>query len=274
MKASIIVPTQGGQYLKYLLNALNKQSIHDFEIVLVTKNCSSDYIKEFSGYGNLHTVIVGQKEGHFTHALNIGKKAASGDLLIFTDDDAIPPKNWIAQYLKLHHKNIGIMCICSRDVYIDLKTMRLLPTPDDNRVIGAYRRFIRPWLDVPHHSVKKYSKGVYITKKMEIAHGRCIPYKICYSLPFRGVNMSFKRESMEMISFPEHPLLRRGLGNEQHIGLQLILKGWESIYVPDNPTLHISHESLSRTAANSQISRELEIMKNMYSKLLNPNKSD
>jgi len=33
--------------------------------------------------------IIEQKIGHVTRALNVGKKEAKGDLIIFTDDDAV-----------------------------------------------------------------------------------------------------------------------------------------------------------------------------------------
>lgn len=36
--------------------------------------------------------MIKQRSGFFTHALNLGKKNATGDLLLYTDDDAIPVK--------------------------------------------------------------------------------------------------------------------------------------------------------------------------------------
>ena len=45
------------------------------------------------------------------------------------------------------------------------------------------------------------------------------PVKPCYSLLFRGVNTSLKREGLDDVEFPEHPLLKRVPGNEQYVGL-------------------------------------------------------
>ncbi|MEM0241309.1 MAG: hypothetical protein QXP29_07600, partial [Candidatus Nezhaarchaeales archaeon] len=71
--------------------------------------------------------------------------------------------------------------------------------------------------------------------------------RACLSLPYRGVNMGFRGEVIDLIEFPEHPNMKRAPGNEQYVGLQLVLKGWRSIYVPVNPILHIfRRESLSR----------------------------
>lgn len=271
LKTSVIVPSKGSTYLKYLLRALRNQRVKPYEVVLVLKNCDQKEVEKLCQYNDINYIIIEQRYGYFTHALNVAKRASSGDILIFTDNDAIPPKKWIEKYVELHEKNPRVACICSRDIYIDLRKMRLLPTPDDRPIVRAYRWFIRSWLEQAHPLLKKYHKGIYLTKKLEIAHGRCIPNKTCYSLPFRGVNMSFKKEALEGVEFPEHPLLKAAPGNEQYIGLQVILKGWESLYVPNNPVLHVMHQSLSRIGNKNaeMFKKELEVMRIMYLNLLN-----
>ncbi|MGB9622305.1 MAG: glycosyltransferase family 2 protein, partial [Candidatus Bathyarchaeia archaeon] len=122
-------------------------------------------------------------------------------------------------------------------------------------------------LERPHPLLKRYKFGVYLTRNYKVVHGPYIPTRPCLSLPFRGVNMSFKKESLDDVEFPEHPLLIRALGNEQYVGLQLILKGWESIYVPDNPILHIIHESLSRTK-DEKVKIEHMVMRSLYFTLI------
>jgi hypothetical protein len=107
---------------------------------------------------------------------------------------------------------------------------------------------------------------VYLTKKLDIAHGPFIPDKTCYSLPLRGVNMSFKTSYVYDAWFPEHELLVRAPGNEQYFGLQLVLKNLDTIYVPNNPILHIVRKSLSRTTSN--LNSEKEIMKALYEKMI------
>lgn len=194
LKASVIVPSKGGHYLKYLLNALGNQQVRPYEVVLILKDCNLSNVEQLCKNNDINDIIIEQRDGHVTQALNIGKKAASGDILIFTDDDAIPPKRWIKTYIELHVNNPKIACFCSRDIYLDLVTMRLLPTPDDRPMVRMYRRLIRPWLEQAHPLFKKYRRGIYLTKQLEIAHGHCIPYETCPSLPFRGVNMSFKQD--------------------------------------------------------------------------------
>jgi len=117
--------------------------------------------------------------------------------------------------------------------------------------------------------LSKYRMGVYLTKNFNVAHGLFIPDKECFSLPFRGVNMSFKASYIYDAWFPEHELLRRAPSNEQYFGLQLILKGLDTIYAPSNPVLHIAREeSLSRTR-DKTAKAEYYTMKILIKNLLN-----
>jgi len=83
--------------------------------------------------------------------------------------------------------------------------------------------------------------------------------------------MSFKREAVEGVSFVEHPRLRRYLGLEPHFALSLLLRGYDTVYTPENPLFHIRHESLSRTAYKSVLSEiisEQSLMESLLRDLL------
>jgi len=269
MKVSIVVPSKGCAYLRYLLRGLRSQSYPSFEVILVLKDCDLRVVESLCHGYSLNCVVIEQREGYFTHALNLGKKEAKGDIKIFTDDDVIPPQKWVERYIKLHTHYKHVAGVCSRDIYIDLEGVKLLPIPDDKPEVKLYRFFIRSWLEQPLPLLRKYRLGVYITKNLNIAHGYGIPNKTCYSLPLRGANMSFKTSYIYDVWFPEHKLLKRAFGNEQYFALQLVLKGFDTIYVPNNPVLHIARsESLSRTRYIEELRKEFEIMKNLYRELL------
>jgi len=268
MRVSIIVPSKECWYLKYLLRSLRYQTIDPHEIILVTKGCNAKAVKDLCGEYSLPCIVIEQKEGYFTHALNIGKKEARGDIVVFTDDDVIAPRRWLERWIRYHRLYRTIAGISSRDIHLDLNRLKTLPTPDDRPSTRLYRWFIRTWSEEPHSLLKKYRLGVYITKNYHVAHGPYIPYKQCFSLPFRGVNMSFKTEYIYNVWFPEHPLLKRAPGNEQYFGLQLILKGYDTIYTPNNPILHIVRESLSRTRDRASLEAEIEVMRFLIRSLL------
>ena len=269
MRTSVIIPTVGSHYLKYLLYGLANQIRRPNEVILVIKG-DVNFVEKICNRYSLHYVLIEQEKGFFTTALNIGKREASADIIIFTDEDAIPPKKWVLNYINLHRAYNQVAGISSRDVYISLDDLRYLPTPDDRIHVRLYRFFIRPWLEPPHPLLKKYRLGVYLTKNLNTAYGPFIPHKACFSLPFKGVNMSFKREYVYDIFFPEHPLLKRGLNNERYFGLQLLLKGFDCIYVPHNVTFHIARKSLSRPskAELAEVNREKQIMHALMEELI------
>lgn len=269
MKTSVVIPSKGCKYLVYSLRGLRDQVVKPSEVILVVKDCRVEFIEKLCREYSLPCIIIEQKEGYVTRAYNIGKKEATGDIIIFTDDDAIPLKKWIERYIKLHHAYRDIAGICSRDYYVDLNKLRLIPTPDDNPLLKLKRWFIKPIREPPLPLLRKYRLGVYLSRKLNMGHGPFIPSRTCYSLLYKGVNMSFKANYVYDVWSPEHKLLKRGFGFEQHLGLQLVLKNLDIIFTPNNPVLHIARsESLSRTKHIEEIKKEYEVMKSLYKALL------
>jgi GT2 family glycosyltransferase len=164
MKASVIIPSKGCTYIKHPLLALRVQTLRPHETVLVVKRCNLKEVEDLCREAGLSCVVIEQGSGFFTHALNLGKKNATGDLLLFTDDDAIPLSKWIEKYVKLHLAYPRAAGIASRDIYLDLREMRLRPTPDDKPPTKLYRWAVKPWLEMPHPLLRKYRFGVYLTK--------------------------------------------------------------------------------------------------------------
>lgn len=240
------MPSQGCKYIKYLLLGLRRQTISPKEVIIVAKNCNMRDVEELCNRYSLNCVLIEQKHGSFTNALNMGKKEAGGDILIFVDEDVILLPKWIQRYVYYHRVFPRVAGISSRDIYFDLRRKTIERTPDDDPLTRLYRYAVRSWLDQPHELFKKYRFGVYITKNIEVVHGPFVPYKLCYSLPFRGVNMSFKAEMVYDCYFPDHPLLKRAPRNEMYFGVQVKLKGYDMIFIPNNPVLHIKRKSLSR----------------------------
>lgn len=269
MKVSIIVPSKGCKHLDHLLSSLRKQTTKPYEVILVVKDCDIKAVEKVCLNHSLPCTIVEQQRGFFTTALNMGRREASGDIVLFTDDDAIAPKGWIERYVRAFSSApMDVGCISSRDVYVELNGFRSIPTKDDYPHTKIYRWFVRTWLEQPLEVLKEYRFGVYISKELRVVHGPYLPSRACLSLPYRGVNMGFRGEVISIIEFPEHPGLKRAPGNEQYAGLKLVLSGFKAIYIPNNPISHLHRkESLSRTKDKS-LKKETDLMKALYSKLL------
>jgi len=272
-KVSIIIPTVNEHYLSYIISSLKKQTKKPYELIIISKGFDPKLAEGLCSKLDFKYTVIEQRKGGFTQALNIGKSEAKGNLLIFADDDIIAPPDWVEKYIKLHEFYGSIVaCISGREQYYDLSTATIKYSPDEKMRVQLYRKMIRPLFDRPHHLLKMYKLGVYLTNNFDISVGKNIPYKQCFSFPLRGANMSFKQDSISGLKFPEHPLLKRAPGNEQHLGLQLFLKGYQMVYSPENPVLHIMHESLSRPQKKIEITNEFEIMRSLFSKLLQENK--
>ena len=100
MKISVIVPTvERVESLRNCLNCLLKQKYPVFEIIVVYYEKDLPTIEALKDFPTVRKVMV-SKLGHH-RANNAGKKAASGDILSFIDDDTRPGEMWsqkIADY--------------------------------------------------------------------------------------------------------------------------------------------------------------------------------
>jgi glycosyltransferase involved in cell wall biosynthesis len=87
--------------LPYSLSSLVYQSKCPNEVIIVLKpsgDGSEQIIEKFSSKLPIKTVI--QREGFVVDAVHLGIENASGDIILFIDDDAIAEINFIAKYEK------------------------------------------------------------------------------------------------------------------------------------------------------------------------------
>ena len=77
--------------------------------------------------------------------------------------------------------------------------------------------------------------------------------------------MSYKKVAVEGSFFPENDSLKVGPNNEQYFAVQLVIKGWESIYDPSIQVLHLVRTGLSKSTRNE---RERETIRCMIGELL------
>jgi hypothetical protein len=82
MKASVIIPSKGCTYIKHSLLALRDQTLRPHETVLVVKKCDIKEVEDLCHKANVRCVVIEQRSGFFTHALNLGKKNTTRYLLL------------------------------------------------------------------------------------------------------------------------------------------------------------------------------------------------
>ncbi len=101
----IVCAKNEAKNLKTFVPSILEQNYPNFEIVLINDSSSDDtlkYIKEFAEQNEHIKIVDVQKNeafwGNKKYALTLGIKAASNELLLFTDADCKPlSKNWIRE---------------------------------------------------------------------------------------------------------------------------------------------------------------------------------
>jgi len=79
---SVIIPTLGRESLKHCLDALERQTRRPDEVIVI-----HDIEKKGGAYGR-----------------NAGVAQASGELIAITDDDCVPPNDWLANMITIMEK--------------------------------------------------------------------------------------------------------------------------------------------------------------------------
>ncbi len=285
MQVSVVVPTfKGVRLISNLLESLGRQSFGGrFETIIVVKpsgDGTEEVIHKICNKHRLQYKILVQDMGHLTHALNMGLRCSKGEIVIFTDDDAILPEHWIDDYVNRHSKFRNSGAISGGSISLipsyglgDIPTfapfIRARRTPRKSETFPALMRslqwrLLRPMLSRPHPVFKKYRLGIFITRDFTIATGPYISRKVCYSLPCLGVNMSFKKEALKNASLPEHRFIKVAPYWEQYLGAKVVLEGWDSIYDPGIVVVHVEREGLSKSTNET----ERRIMSHLLERLV------
>lgn len=107
LTVSVVIPTKnaGQEFLTLMKSLANQKGIAKIEIIVVDSGSQDDTLKIADVFG---ARIVRIAPGEFTHsyARNLGAEKATGDYLLFTVQDALPPnETWIHEMLQVLLKN-------------------------------------------------------------------------------------------------------------------------------------------------------------------------
>lgn len=115
IKYSVVIPTYNrAASLCRAVHSVINQSVppEEYEIIVVDDG-SNDNTKKVvyqiqNGHKNHNLVYLFQENKKQAAAKNMGTKNAGGEIIFFTDDDCIVPKNWIEMLAKGYKKYPGI----------------------------------------------------------------------------------------------------------------------------------------------------------------------
>jgi GT2 family glycosyltransferase len=107
MRATIVVPTYNRCHsLQRLLEALERQTVADFEVVVVDDGSTDGTPELLARIRTTYNLTVIQQPNRGPAAArNLGSQRANGELLVFLDDDVVPVPGLLAMHLAAHRLN-------------------------------------------------------------------------------------------------------------------------------------------------------------------------
>tara|TARA_R110001599_G_scaffold210020_1_gene407254 strand:+ start:333 stop:1256 length:924 start_codon:yes stop_codon:yes gene_type:complete len=87
----------------YQISQCKLPSGHDFELLVIDNNSPDNTREIFDGIAHsipFSTTYLFEKRQGLSHARNTGLSSAKGEYILFTDDDAEIPENWISDYVE------------------------------------------------------------------------------------------------------------------------------------------------------------------------------
>lgn len=109
LKVSIVIPARNeADRIEKALRALKKQSYSNIEIIVVD-NGSTDATRAIAAA--FADKIVDAPIPGISRAKNAGVKAASGDIIAFTDADCIASEEWVRELVSSYQSHAGVVSV-------------------------------------------------------------------------------------------------------------------------------------------------------------------
>ncbi len=228
MNISVIVPTYlRPQDLVRCLTALKQQTrpVDDVQVIVRDTDRKTWQFLETFDHGDLPLNISPVTVTGVIAAMNIGLEAATGDIVVFTDDDAAPHPDWLERIEAYYLADDQVGGVGGRDwVYNGSKL-----EDGSQAVVGKLQWFGR--LIGNHHIGSGDGREVDVLK---------------------GVNMSFRRSAIANLRFDQR---MRGTGAQVHFevifSLTLRQQGWKLIYDPQIAVDHFPAQRFDEDQRNS-----------------------
>ena len=209
MNISVVLATyRRVERLGFCLKALQNQKRSADENLIIIRNNdleTQDFVEsiklKWTNIKSITVAVPGQ-----VAALNIGLKEAKGDIIVFTDDDAVPHSDWLEKIEQCFKSDLQIGGVGGRE-WLCRNGLNIKGSVCKVGVITWYGRIVGN-----HH--------LGAGEPREVDH-------------LKGSNMSFRRKAIKNIYFDKH-LRGRGAQYRNDLALSLAVKrrGWKLIYDP------------------------------------------
>jgi glycosyltransferase involved in cell wall biosynthesis len=243
LKVSVlIISYKRAKYLRNALDSLSKQNVKPNEVVIVLKpsrDGSEDVIKEFSDKLNVKLLI--QEGNGAIDAYVQGIKHASGDIILFLDDDAIAESDWVEKYVHFFSENPNVGGITGLSVSVKIVN-------DDITVVkeSLYEDYAEGFHRRPLKILNDYA-GYFSTSGLCGSSKKLTVSKdIVKSTFFAGVNMGFR--SFLIKDFPLELLYKgskKAFWFENHLALNVVMRGYDAVKVREKSMAPVVYHTLN-----------------------------
>ncbi len=210
--ASIIIPHLNGRHhLPTCLTSLQKQTVSDFEIILVDNGSddgSQAYVRQ--QFPEARLLELGQNRG-FTGACNAGYAAAQGDFIILLNNDTEAAPAWLENVLAAFERHPRAGVIASKMLLFDQR--------DTFHTAGDFYR-----LDGIPGNRGVWQKDVGQFDREEPVFGAC------------GGSAAYRRDMIEEIGFLDDDFFFSC--EDVDLSWRAHLAGWEVWYAPTAVVYH------------------------------------
>jgi glycosyltransferase involved in cell wall biosynthesis len=209
MTITVIVPTyRRPKDCVRCLNALKQQSRPPDEVLVIVRDTDAEtwtFLATFDADPLLLNTVTVKVSG-VVAAMNAGLNIAKGEIIAFTDDDAAPHSNWLAQIENHFLSDEKIGGVGGRDWVYHGNHLE----NGEREIVGQVNWFGR--------MIGNHHLGTGIPREVDL---------------LKGVNMSFRRTAIKGLRFDPR---MRGTGAQVNFeiafSLALKRKGWKLIYDP------------------------------------------
>ena len=228
MKITVIVPTyKRPKDLKRCLDGLKLQDRSVDELIVTVRDID-DLTWSFLETYNcdlLPLKIIKIEVTGVVAAMNSGLDVATGDIIAFTDDDAVPRKDWLEKIESHFLADNAVGAVGGRDVMYDGSEL----ITGEKRIVGKIQWFGR--------AIGNHHLGIGNVREVDV---------------LKGVNMSFRSTAIANMKFDE-----RLLGNGAQVHFEILFctllkrNKWKLIYDPEIVVDHFRAERFDEDRRNN-----------------------
>lgn len=160
-KASIIIPTKDKlSRLRLVLKALEAQVTEAVEVIVIFDGCRQDTLHAFNDIKLKYTPvqIVHEENLGRARARNSGIRQATGDIVIFLDDDRIPCPDFVHKHVKRHEN--GRYAVIGERNDIEYSEEMLYQLYKNGFTPSVFLQMQKDARKEPHAWIKKASRQV------------------------------------------------------------------------------------------------------------------